>query len=223
MRKLLSWTPQKICGARTRDNLYLFTKNHTNFVTGESCLRYTKHGILGLEALQSNHDKGIIPIKGLPYNFINRNPPKHFAVLPGGFCLQQKNEVYQVVDVRTRHSKGCRCRRAAAEKSPWRIQGEIWLPLPPSAGRGMPDSFPTNAIVWGGVNNPEDTGSHKGWGCVDIGRGLYKPEKYQLSDERNDRKSRYTLDFTACTRGDFLTSSLPYLNRLFPPTQPPAC
>lgn len=104
------------------------------------------------------------------------------------FCLQQ-NEVYQVVDVRARHSKGRRCERAAAEKSLWRNQGEIWLPLPPSTGRGLPGSPLTNVIVWGGANNPEDTGSRKGWGCVGIGRGLYKPDNYQLSDKRATEKA----------------------------------
>ena len=53
-----------------------------------------------------------------------------------------------MVDVRARHDrKGRRCGRATAEKSPRRDTGVIWLPLPPSAGGGLPASLSCSNVV----------------------------------------------------------------------------
>lgn len=51
-----------------------------------------------------------------------------------------------MVDVRARQ-KGRRCGRADAIKSPRRDTGVIWLPLPPSAGGGLPASLSCSNVV----------------------------------------------------------------------------
>ena len=97
----------------------------------------------------------VLPRKGLPYNFIRKRPPDYVAVFRGLFsCSEVKNNG---VGVRSR-PKGSRSGRADAIKSARWGYGAVWMPLPPSGGRGVPSS-PSRSLERGGANrSPEDTG-----------------------------------------------------------------